>query len=98
MTAAIIAAMLLHTRDTLLTTSAVWWHRRTTVKTYDIWLEDSTGRQYRRSNHYLESDMFQMNKNWNQYLRMMYQLAEQGITVVIKCKQFCNVRLSLRIY
>jgi hypothetical protein len=54
------------------------------MKTFDIWLEDSRGRQFRRTNHYLINfDAVKM-----QYGRMILALANNGMVPGLQIRHF----------
>lgn len=53
------------------------------IFTFDIWLEDSQGRQFRRSNHYQHP--IGLTATFRLYMRMAYLL---GSFVIVRTKVF----------
>lgn len=53
------------------------------IRTFDIWLEDSQGRQFRRSNHYADK-INCVEQPFLAYAQMLYDLSLLGIDTDIQ--------------
>ena len=60
------------------------------IPTFDIWLEDSTGRQFRRSNRYGERFAINVLGIWIRYRLMANRLKDAGLHVSTRTKQFTS--------
>lgn len=56
------------------------------MKTFDIWLEDSQGRQFRRSNHYNDNGAHSIV--WSLYNSMRHAIEDNRLSVRIKIQDF----------